>query len=74
MNAKQWMNFKQIEPLFLIRKRLRVVSLSVNIHRPETLMYEGIFKGFDYNGDMVFDDNKILKYPFDMLTRLWEMK
>jgi hypothetical protein len=75
MNAKQWMVSEKIDPLPLMGRRLRVVALSVNIHRPESVLYEGIFKGFDDDGNMVFGDKKTLMYSgFDMLTRLWEMK
>ena len=74
MNAQQWMNWKRIDPLPLLRKRLRVVSLSVNVTRPETIMEEGMFMGFDDDGNMVFDGKRVFRYPFDMLTRLWEMK
>jgi hypothetical protein len=69
MNAKQWMVSEKIDPLPLMGRRLRVVA------RPESVLYEGIFKGFDDDGNMVFGDKKTLMYSgFDMLTRLWEMK
>ena len=74
MNGNQWMDYKRIDPFPLIGKRLRVVSLSVNVTRPETIMEEGIFRGFTDDGDMIFGDGKVFKYPFDMLTRLWELK